>query len=119
MDALRHAVKPCDECPWRKDQPAGRFPPERYEALRPTSQTRASGTAPYGAPMFACHKTAEGKEIACAGWLAVEGAGHLTVRVAVVQGALDQDALSIGEDWPELHESFAELARVNGAEVED
>ena len=29
------------------------------------------GSAPLGSPMFACHKTAEGKEQACAGWLAV------------------------------------------------
>jgi len=116
---LRHALNPCGECPWRTDQPAGRFPPERYEALRETSQTRRGGSAPLGSAMFACHKTAEGKEIACAGWLAIEGAGHVGVRVAVVTGGLDPEALEPKDWWPELHQSFAELARFNGAEVEE
>lgn len=111
---MRHAARPCGECPWRRDQPPGRFPPERYEALRCTSAS-ADGSAPLGSPMFACHKTAEGKEIACAGWLAVEGADHVGVRLAVVLGDLDPAALEPQPDWPDLIESYDELARINGA----
>lgn len=113
--ALRHALRPCDECPWRRDQPPGRFPARRYEALRATSATRA-GSAPLGAPLFACHKTTEGREIACAGWLATEGHGHVGVRLAVVQGRLDVGVLLPGGDWPPVYGSYSELAAVNGVE---
>ncbi len=115
-DVLRHPAKPCSECPWRRDQPAGRFPACRYEALRDTSATPTGGSAPMGAPLFACHKSLDGRRIACAGWLAVEGAGHVGVRMAVVTGRLDPSALLPGADWPELFETYAELAAANGVE---
>lgn len=113
---LRRALRPCGECPWRRDQPAGRFPPERYEELRGTSATPA-GSAPLGAPMFACHKTAEGREIACAGWLAVEGHGHVGVRLAVATGRLDPVALTPAPGWPGLYDTYDELAVANGTRL--
>lgn len=117
MGLLRHAGAPCAECPWRRDQPAGRFSAERYELLRSSCQDQETGeTAPMDAPMFACHKSLEGREIACAGWLAVEGSGHVRVRLAVVRAEISIRALEPGEGWPELYPSFAELARVNGVE---
>lgn len=64
--------------------------------------------------MFACHKTPEGRESACAGWLAIEGANHVGVRFAVVSGRLGVDALRAGEDWPELFEDYGQLAEANG-----
>lgn len=113
---LRHPAQPCAECPWRLDQPVGRFGPERYELLRVTVADENGGSAPLGAPLFACHKTVEGREISCAGWLAVEGHGHVRVRLAVVQGHLDPDALHPGEGWPALYPSFDAMAEANGAE---
>ena len=118
VTALRHAGRPCAECPWRRDQPPGRFPASRYVALADTSAGPA-GSASLGAPMFACHKTAEGREIACAGWLAVEGHGHVGVRIAVVTGWLDPVALRPGADWPELYASYGEMAAVNGVDPDD
>lgn len=104
--------------PWRKDAPPGQFPPERYQALRATSRRpdgHGATDAPVGSPMFACHATHEGADRACAGWLAVEGWGHLGVRVAVLTGDLPECALRPGVDWPELYPSYADLAAVNGA----
>jgi hypothetical protein len=113
---LRHAARPCSECPWRRDQPVGRFPACRYDALRDTAARPGGGSAPLGAPMFACHKTAEGREIACAGWLAVEGARHVGIRLAVVSGRLDVEALTpTHEGWPDLYRSYGDLAQANGA----
>jgi hypothetical protein len=66
--------------------------------------------------MFACHKTAEGREIACAGWLAVVGHHHLGVRFAVAMGRLDAAVLVSGPDWPMLYGSYSEMAGVNGVE---
>lgn len=59
--------KTCGECPWRRDVPAGKFPPERYRALQATCE-------PGGLhPVFACHMTPKGSERACAGFLIAHG----------------------------------------------
>lgn len=85
----------------------------RFDALAGTSG-RAGDAAPLGAPMFACHKSREGADDACAGWLAVAGVEHLGVRLAVAQNRLDPAALSSGEDWPPLFSSFEEMAETQG-----
>ncbi|GBF17407.1 hypothetical protein Br6_04813 [Rhodococcus sp. Br-6] len=108
-DGVPHRRRPCAECPWRRDVPAGKFTSERYDALAATSGGPGC-EAPVSAPMFACHKTAEGAEQACAGWLAVAGGDHLGVRVAVIQGRLDPAVLEPGEAWPPLFGSFDEMA---------
>ena len=61
------------------------------------------------------HKTAEGKDLACAGWLAVEGVDHLGVRLAVITGALPGEALHPGPGWPALFDSFEEMAATQAA----
>jgi len=108
------AVRPCAQCPWRCDQPVGRFPAERFEYLR-CPVAGPQGSAPPGAPLFACHMIREGGEIACEGWLAVEGLGHVGVRLAVLFGRLDPVALAPSAGWPRLHDSFTAMARANGA----
>jgi hypothetical protein len=57
-------------------------------------------------PMFACHKTPDGGERACAGWLVREGVNHPRIRLAVMTGEIPACALESGEDWPETHEDF-------------
>jgi hypothetical protein len=59
--------------------------------------------------MFACHKSAEAHEIPCAGWLAVVGYEHLTVRLSIIEGVLPSEVLRPGEGWPELFSSYDEL----------
>lgn len=99
---------PCAECPWVKATKAGQFTAERFEALRAT--TGGPGNeAPFGSPMFACHKSADGKEMPCAGWLAAVGIESITVRVLVSTGRIPAEALHPGEEWPELHTSYAEM----------
>ena len=101
---------PCSECPWRKDVAPGRFPPERYIALRRTAQQG------FGNPIFACHKTTEGRDNACVGFLLVEGDQNFQVRMAVITGRLDYGKLK--SPYP-LYESYAELAAANGVEQDD
>jgi hypothetical protein len=114
-DDLPRVHRPCDECPWRLDAVPGRFPACRYDAL--TATAGAPGAeAGLDAPMFACHKSPEGGERACASWLAVVGAEHLGVRLAVALGRLDPDALRPGPGWPALYSSYAELHAANGGE---
>jgi hypothetical protein len=106
--------KPCPECPWVKATAAGQFSRERFEALRGTTG-EPGNEAPLGAGLFACHKSAEGKEIPCAGWLAAVGIESLSVRLLISTGSLPAEVLHPGEDWPELHESYDEMAEAKTA----
>lgn len=110
---LPHCLRPCRNCPWRRDSPAAEFPVERYAALRATSG-QPGNEAGLRAPLFACHKTSPGRDRACAGWLAVAGADHLGIRLAVALGRLPASVLRPGHDWPALFGSFVEMAERNG-----
>ena len=104
-------ARPCPACPWRRDshpRDIPNFSLDLAEGLASTSRQGNFGPN-YGAPMFACHESVEGAEIACAGWVAVEGEAHPNIRLAVSLGRLDASALSPGEDWPELREDFEEV----------
>lgn len=111
MNELPHVSRPCRECPWRRDAEPQKFAQERYEALRATSDQ--SGLH---APLFACHMTKEGREQACAGWLAVAGEQHLGVRLAVISGRLSVCALHPQAGWPDLHDSYEALVAHQGYE---
>lgn len=113
---MRLCERPCPQCPWRRDTPAGKFSAERYEALSETSGTRGA-EAGLDAPMFACHMTDEGAERACAGWLAVVGYEHLGVRLALLRGRLDPAVLRPAPDWPPLFGSYEEMVRVQAPEA--
>lgn len=107
---MKRVKRPCAECPWRADAEPGRFEPERWEALRASGSDERGFGPEFTAPLFACHKTPEGEERACAGWLAVEGANHPRVRLDVLTGAMPECALTPGPDWPDLHGSVIEAA---------
>jgi hypothetical protein len=113
VDPLPRRRFPCAECPFRRDTKPGRFPACRYDALRETVGEPGREQPP-GAPMFACHKSPEGREEACAGWLAVCGIEHLGVRMAVLTSRLEPEDLRPGEGWPELFASYEEMAAVQG-----
>lgn len=109
---MRCRRAPCDECPWRRDVPEGLYPviPSTAAAV----QGGPGAEAPMDAPIVACHKSPEGDDLPCAGWLAVAGVDHLGVRLAVAQGRIPPEALRPGEDWPELVDSFAEMVARHG-----
>ena len=107
VSGLPRRSRPCRSCPWRRDHEPGTFGIDRYEQLAATCESAGGGLL--GAPMFACHLSPTGAEEACAGWLAVEGHGHIGVRLAVATGRLDPVALASGEGWPVLWASFAEV----------
>lgn len=109
--AALHRAAPCRECPFRTDTEPGQFTEERYEALQCTVG-RPGREASLGAPLFACHKTLEGKEQACAGWLAVCGAEHIGVRLAVSTGRIPGSALAPADGWPELYPDYDSMVEV-------
>lgn len=116
MSELPRRRRPCAECPWRRDVAPGQFSAERFEALKGTVEHEVPRTATDVAeqPIFACHKSPKGREEACAGFLAVEGASNLAVRLAVAQQRLSGEALRPGEGWPPLFASYEEMARTQG-----
>lgn len=99
----------CEECPWRKDVPPGRFPAERFIQLRRTAEQG------FHKPVFACHKTVEGAETACVGFLLVAGANNFAVRLASATGQFNHKELKATGP---LYESYEEMARANGVEEE-
>ncbi|HEV7805464.1 MAG TPA: DUF6283 family protein [Solirubrobacteraceae bacterium] len=99
--------RPCDECPWRLDVPAGTFPviAGALDEQAPVAQ----GHVPLGAPLIACHKSPVGRDVICAGWLGVEGHNHLGVRLLVIAGRILATALEPGPGWPALVSSVREM----------
>jgi Family of unknown function (DUF6283) len=108
---LEYRDRPCRRCPWRTDTDLGDFSDDDFEKLR-----RANGTvgaeAPLGAPQTGCHLDQPGTAHAyrlCAGWLAVVGRDHLTIRLSVAIGALPAEVLDPKPGWPELVADLDEI----------
>lgn len=109
--------EPCAECPWVKTTEPGQFPRQRYEQLRNTTGQPGKEVG-IEAPLFACHKSQEGKELPCAGWLVAVGYFSLKVRLLLSRGELPVEAMTAGDDWPELHGSFEEMMEAKAGEEE-
>ncbi len=94
----------CAECPWLKDTPVSQFPPERYRELRATCEQGFNN-------LFACHRTAMGRETVCVGYLLVDGLNNFRVRLAVIRGQYDPRKLKATGP---LYSSYREMAAANG-----
>jgi hypothetical protein len=108
---------PCGPCPARADNgdnPAAKFPPERWLEMSATVRDPLTGQEPQlGAILFGCHKgdPATNEDLACAGWLASFGGDHLAIRLAKAEGRLPASALRPGENWPPLYATWEEMVR--------
>lgn len=100
---MKYATIPCAECPWRRDVPVGKFPPERYVALAPTAYDMA-GT------VFACHMSREGGEFACAGFILQSSAHNFACRMA-------RQRLEVRSPYP-LFDTYRQLAVANGVPID-
>ena len=69
------------------------------------------GSVQLGAPLFACHLSRVGGEQVCAGWLALYGHQHVSVRLAIATGRLDPAALTPAPGWPALWGDYDEMVR--------
>lgn len=107
--------RPCDQCPWRRDVPAGQFPAERYVKLRETTGERGAEAA-FDAPLFGCHKSTDEHELPCAGWLAAVGYDSIRVRMLLAAGEIPMEAMDPGDDWPPLFDSYREMAATQGGD---
>ncbi|WP_242890763.1 DUF6283 family protein [Actinomadura litoris] len=102
---IPHCARPCRTCPWRVDT-VGRI---AYSNLAEYANGTVGGPgaeAPLGSLLFACHAV---DGWLCAGWLAVAGRDHLTVRFAVAVGALPAAVLIPGHGWPALFPTYTAM----------
>lgn len=106
---MRAQLRPCTECPWRTDVEAGRFPPERYERLAATAHDCSWS-------IFACHKSTEGNDVVCAGFLARGAEHNLAIRMALAHGEIDPIDRSGGFD---LFADYRAMAVANGVDPAD
>jgi hypothetical protein len=97
---------PCGGCPWVREN-TGEFPAQAFVHSANTAYDMASN-------LFACHESGVCKPQTCAGFL-LRGAGHnLSVRLKIMQGALDLAAVK--EDGRPLFDSYREMAVSNGVD---
>lgn len=109
---LTTLAMPCPPCPWRLDTTAPDIPNfdlELAENLAATCPDKRGMGPDFGASMFACHQSREGREIACAGWMATVGHRHPMVRLAVAMKRLDTSALRPAARWPTLHPNYQQV----------
>lgn len=100
----------CAQCPWKKEND-GSFPAEAFRISAETSYDMAQTT-------FACHMDGIEKPGTCAGFLLSEGAAHnLAIRMRLMQGDLDIDAVSDGGH--DLHPNYRSMAIANGVDPDD
>lgn len=100
---IRNRKHPCEECPWRQDVTPGQFPAERYRQLAVTARDLTRR-------VFACHKSIEGKEVACAGYL-VQFPHNLSVRI---RGLQHRPHTTVP-----LYRDYREMAVANGVDPND
>jgi len=115
-DAFPYRRFPCACCPIRADNvdnPAAKFPAWKWDELQASvPEGHGGASVPVGTLMFGCHAgltPGSCENGACAGWLAVFGADHVTVRLAVTLGRLAPEALQPGANWPPLHQDWASV----------
>ena len=111
MEVASHRTFPCQQCPWRTD-----VDPTTFSDVDMVKLANANGVpgaeAAANTPAMSCHRDQPGTAHAmrlCAGWLAVVGPDHLGIRMAMLAGRLPDDALAIGQNWPELRKSLNHL----------
>lgn len=108
-DGRLYRRKPCRHCPWRTDQPTGRFPAEAFRHSAETAYDLSDHR-------FGCHMSGASKPETCAGFL-LRGATHnLGVRLDLMRGRLDLGEVS--SEVP-LYSSYRAMAEANGVAPDD
>ncbi|KNB52882.1 DUF6283 family protein [Streptomyces caatingaensis] len=120
-EARDHRNYPCVRCPWRRDVDLAEFSDGDMETLR-RANGRSGAEAPRDAPVVACHLDKPGTSHAyrwCAGWLAVAGPYHLSIRLAVLFESLPGGALAPRPGWPRLYASLEELLKARARQLHE
>ncbi len=105
-----YALTPCSTCPWRIDQPTGRFPAQAFRESAHTAYDMAERT-------FACHKTGAAAPRTCAGFLLRNADHNLAVRMGAAMGRYKLHEVSDG--GLALYRDYRSMAVANGVPADD
>ena len=115
--SIRVPDGPCGPCPFKRTN-AGKFDnlPD-YAAGTIPGRPDFGQAEPDDPPsplgiLFGCHRA--DTTVLCAGHVAVVGHAHPAIRLGVSIGLIDPTALTPGEDWPELFDSYEEMVAATG-----
>ncbi len=98
---------PCADCPWRKDAPI-QWSADRFQNLALTCRDD-------GASIMACHKSREGNDLPCVGFVVQVADESIGLRIAAATGRIDLREYEDGGH--ELFGSFEEMLAATKAEV--
>lgn len=103
------ADKPCPTCPWRKSSATGggEIPNFSIELMRKLANTIAPQGSDITWPrkIFACHSSKTGREYACAGYVAQEGARNVNLMLL----GIDVDQIKENCAGIDLYENFHQM----------
>lgn len=99
----------CATCPWRLDQPVGRFPAQAYRESAPTAYDAAVTT-------FSCHESGAECPQTCAGFLLANSQNNIAVRIGIAAGRFDPSKM---KRTTPLYASYRAMAEANGVSVDD
>ena len=100
--------RPCANCPWRRDAEGRIAFSNLVEYAASTIPGRPEFVGPFG-ELFACHMVKTEPGMLCAGWFAIVGHSHPTVRLGLGLGVYPTGALDVRAGWPALFGSFEEM----------
>lgn len=106
----RSMIRPCDNCPWRVGASTDTIP--GFDAAKMQNLARACRDD--GLSVMACHKSTEGRDVPCAGFVVAAGFRSIGVRLLVSLGQLD--VADYATDGP-LHGSFEAMLGAAGIGV--
>lgn len=101
--------RPCAECPWRTDVAPGQFGADRFQDLAGTAEDLS-------ARIFACHKSVQGADVVCAGFLERGAMHNMAIRMAYARGVIERLDRSGGLP---LHADYRAMAIANGVAPDD
>ncbi|WP_413754762.1 DUF6283 family protein [Streptomyces sp. MMBL 11-3] len=91
------APRPCESCPYRRDVPSGVWAGEEYDRLRRYD----APTPEQPQKLFQCHQTDAGSATRriCAGWAGCHGGNLLGLRIALLEGRIDEATYIAAADY--------------------
>lgn len=110
------STTPCATCPWRVGSSAADIPSFDIEKARGLRCT--AGRTDEFRTIMACHGSPVGEEHPCVGYLAIYGWSNLSVRMLIIRGKIDMEAIIRDCEGIELYDTFgAMLANLEDTHV--
>ncbi len=100
-------TRPCGNCPWRVGSDTATIPGFGVPLMQNLARTCVGD----GIALMACHKSTEGDDVVCAGFVLSVGMDSIALRIAASRGTIDPQRF---EANGELHPDFPAMLRAHG-----